>query len=196
MDRPRLVEDRIILDLCGGTGAWSHPYKDAGYDVRLITLPEHDVMEYVPPPSVYGILAAPPCESFSRVGARWWPQMDSSGETQKAMNIFRRCFRLCQGARVFWALENPPGRQRKLMPEIPRPTYQFSPYLFGDAWEKQTYLWGRFHLFWPTKIVKPAPTIRCPSGHTQGRIARLPSSSPERAMTPPGFAKAFFEANQ
>jgi hypothetical protein len=32
-------KDKIILDLCGGTGAWSKLYKDAGYDVRLITLP-------------------------------------------------------------------------------------------------------------------------------------------------------------
>ena len=28
---------KIILDLCGGSGAWSAPYKAAGYDVRLIT---------------------------------------------------------------------------------------------------------------------------------------------------------------
>ena len=35
---------KIILDLCGGTGSWSKPYKDAGYDVRVITLPEHDVL--------------------------------------------------------------------------------------------------------------------------------------------------------
>ena len=34
---------KIILDLCGGTGAWSKPYADAGYDVRVITLPEWDV---------------------------------------------------------------------------------------------------------------------------------------------------------
>ena len=27
-------EKKIILDLCGGTGSWSKPYKDAGYDVR------------------------------------------------------------------------------------------------------------------------------------------------------------------
>ena len=26
-------EDKIILDLCGGTGSWSKPYKEAGYDV-------------------------------------------------------------------------------------------------------------------------------------------------------------------
>lgn len=27
--------DKIILDLCGGTGSWSKPYRDAGYDVRV-----------------------------------------------------------------------------------------------------------------------------------------------------------------
>jgi hypothetical protein len=27
---------RIILDLCGGSGAWSKPYREAGYDVRII----------------------------------------------------------------------------------------------------------------------------------------------------------------
>lgn len=26
--------DKIILDLCGGTGSWSRPYKEAGYDVE------------------------------------------------------------------------------------------------------------------------------------------------------------------
>ena len=34
---------KIILDLCGGTGAWSAPYKEAGYDVRLVTLPDNTV---------------------------------------------------------------------------------------------------------------------------------------------------------
>ena len=28
------INKRIILDLCGGTGAWSKPYKDAGYTAR------------------------------------------------------------------------------------------------------------------------------------------------------------------
>lgn len=34
---------KLILDLCGGTGAWSKPYKDAGYDVKVITLPAWNV---------------------------------------------------------------------------------------------------------------------------------------------------------
>jgi len=41
-------QDKIILDLCGGTGAWSKPYADAGYNVRVITLPEQDVTDYIP----------------------------------------------------------------------------------------------------------------------------------------------------
>src|SRR3990167_637191 len=77
---------KIILDLCGGTGSWSKPYKNAGYDVRLITLPQFDIREafmrgdgYLMFPmakeygdtmivnrkNVYGILAAPPCTMFS-----------------------------------------------------------------------------------------------------------------------------------
>lgn len=27
---------KIILDLCGGTGSWSKPYRDAGYDVGRV----------------------------------------------------------------------------------------------------------------------------------------------------------------
>lgn len=52
--------EKIILDLCGGTGSWSKPYVEAGYDVRVITLPKDDVLTYTPPEHVYGIFAAPP----------------------------------------------------------------------------------------------------------------------------------------
>ena len=38
---------KLILDLCGGTGSWSKPYKEAGYDVRVITLPHYDLFETV-----------------------------------------------------------------------------------------------------------------------------------------------------
>lgn len=189
-------ENKIILDLCGGTGAWSEPYAEVGYDRRIITLPECDVRSYEPPPNIYGVLAAPPCNCFSRVGARWWAKMDADGRTTEAIEIFQCCWELCQLASVFWVLENPPGRQFKLMPELPRPSWQFQPYHFGNPWVKQTYLWGVFNPPWPSNIVKPETTRRAPSGHTYGRIAYLPSSSPDRARTPDGFARAFFEANK
>lgn len=54
------MDKKIILDLCGGSGSWSRPFKQAGYDVRLITLPDYDVLTYEPPENVWGILAAPP----------------------------------------------------------------------------------------------------------------------------------------
>lgn len=55
----------IVLDLCGGSGSWSKPFREAGYDVRLITLPDYDVLTYEPPDNVWGILAAPPhAQSF------------------------------------------------------------------------------------------------------------------------------------
>lgn len=44
----------VILDLCGGKGAWSHFYKLAGYDVRLVTLPDNDVRFYTPPRTFTG----------------------------------------------------------------------------------------------------------------------------------------------
>ena len=36
---------KIILDLCGGTGAWSAPYAEAGYGVCNITLPAFDLRD-------------------------------------------------------------------------------------------------------------------------------------------------------
>lgn len=42
-----MTDIRIILDLCGGTGSWSKPYQEAGYDVRIITLPDYDVRTYI-----------------------------------------------------------------------------------------------------------------------------------------------------
>ncbi len=75
---------KIILDLCGGTGAWSKPYKDAGYDVRLITLPEYDVLNYEPPDKVHGVLAAPPCTHFSIACNRLWGKKIKMAERLKA----------------------------------------------------------------------------------------------------------------
>lgn len=61
---------KIILDLCGGTGSWSNPYKEAGYDVQLVSLPNNDVKDFVLlGKPVYGILAAPPCTEFSLYGS-------------------------------------------------------------------------------------------------------------------------------
>ena len=87
-------KNKIVVDLCGGTGEWARPYKEAGYTVHTLTLPDYDVTNFtfddhggvrvlgfqkinddvlriyrdyfwIPVEKIYGILAAPPCTMFS-----------------------------------------------------------------------------------------------------------------------------------
>ena len=104
------MNDRIILDLCGGTGAWSNPYKEAGYDVRMITLPKYDVKTYQPPDYVYGILAAPPCTDLSIAGNKYWG-IKGRGKLLEALEIVISCLDIIYWCRPhFWCLENQVGR--------------------------------------------------------------------------------------
>src|SRR3990167_3065095 len=129
---------KIILDLCGGSGSWSKPYKDAGYDVRLVTLPEHDARTYEPPVGVYGVLAAPPCTEFSYVKNEKLPR-----DIEGALEVVRACLRiitLCEPE--FHALENPIGH---LVSFLGKPQFTFQPWEFGDPWTKRTGIWGHFN---------------------------------------------------
>lgn len=193
----------IILDLCGGTGAWSKPYRDAGYDVRNITLPEFDVRLYKPPKNVYGILAAPPCKVFAISGARWKRTDEQMVEGLSIVDACLRIIFVCHPH--FWALENPVG---KLVYYIGPYRYTFQPYEFGDPWTKKTCIWGEHN------IPKKSPVD--PIGQWTGRadkkgivdhanylppdwVIKLPPSANRavlRSITPSGFAKAFFEANR
>lgn len=197
-------KDKIILDLCGGTGSWSRPYKENGYDVRLITLPEHDVLTYKPPEGVYGILAAPPCTEFSV--AKGSKPRDFAG----GMAVVEACLKIIWKCRMagtlkFWALENPVGFLRQFL-GIPR--FTFEQWEFGDMQLKRTDIWGYFKE--PRRKFKQKPdglTKMFPNGRTNGRGWASPKCPPEyahmgldraaiRAITPPGFAKAFYEANK
>lgn len=192
--------EKIILDLCGGTGSWSNPYKETGYDVRLITLPNNDVLTYEPPDGVYGILAAPPCTHFSVSGAQYWHHKDKDGRTIDSMAIVIRCLAIiAQCQPVFWALENPVGRLRHWMGN---PTLIFNPCDYGDPYTKKTLLWGRFNL--PIKSpVTPIPNNdqlnlisqpRTPEGKKIGW--HTPEAKLLRSITPPGFAQAFYKTNK
>lgn len=227
-------KDKIILDLCGGTGAWSRDYKEAGYTVYVITLPEWDVTKYfvsrdclvfhlkdkmleIPINQIYGIMAAPPCTEFSfaksnskyprdiRAGMKivvsclgviWRVQYDLPTPLAKRTNL------------KFWALENPMGLLKRY---LGNPVYVFNPYDFGNAYRKKTGLWGYFNF--PKK--KPCKKYSkdfihtiSPSGKPLKKFDRLLTKEihPEfygkltrkerRAITPAGFAQAFFKANR
>lgn len=189
-----------ILDLCGGTGAWSAPYRDAGYDVTVVTLPLWDVRTWFPRAlsfaelHVHGILAAPPCTHFSGSGAQYWSAKDADGRTAADLEVVDACLeiiRFCKPA--WWALENPIGRLRKLRPALGEPTLTFDPCDYGDPYTKRTQLFGSFSL--PERAPVAAERV-CAQGSW---LQKLGGSSARtkllRSQTPPGFARAFFAAN-
>jgi|TARA_R100000656_G_C3909843_1_gene120652 site-specific DNA-cytosine methylase len=196
-----MQQNKIILDLCGGTGSWSKLYSDNGYDVRVITLPKHDVRTYKPPENVYGILAAPPCDQFSFAKTTGKPR-----DLKSAWSIVRGCLDIiakCNQIKIpyaktttlkFWCIENPHGLLKRF---LGKPCYQFNPYDFGDDYKKLTHLWGWFNepIKNPIKCNKPKfDRMKSKDIHPEhfGKYTR----QERRAITPEGFAQAFYEANK
>ena len=155
--------DKIILDLCGGTGSWSKPYKDAGYKVITLTLPQYDVrsVHFTPISAknstheimtmgaknplenlncevkdIYGILAAPPCTmfSFARTNAK------KPRDLEEGMEIVRACLD------IIWKVnERRQSTGKKTLPlkfwALENPYHGFLPQFLGkpaftfDPWE-------------------------------------------------------------
>lgn len=163
---------KIILDLCGGTGAWSKPYKDAGYEVINVTLPEYDILDclvsdetlvfpntdktqqglIIDLKDIYGVLAAPPCTMFSdaRTNAKTPRDLRGGYEVVKAcLKIIEECmYGIASDQQKFsplkfWALENPWYGRLKWF--LGNPVYIFDPWEFGDVYKKKTALWGYFN---------------------------------------------------
>ena len=193
--------NKIILDLCGGTGSWSKFYN------------------YEPPKNVYGILAAPPCTMFSI--ARNDKIAKEPRDLREGMRIVNAClriiheclydnFRYGDNGLKFWALENPYSGYLKRF--LGKPALVFDPYEYGDPYTKKTAIWGEFKE--PKKhIVKPREYIhncgardfvscvehfadlkQIPKGYLEK--TGLSKRTVLRSMTPLGFAKAFYEANK
>lgn len=204
--------NKIILDLCGGTGSWSRPWALNGYDVRIITLPEYDVRTYVPPDEVYGILAAPPCTEFSVLNCI---AENRHRDFDAGMEIVEACLRIIKNTKCqWWALENPRGHLREFLGP---PTMTFQPWEYGDPWTKATDIWGEFNIpkkryKWWRDVPNKLP-LYTRKGRDKPNFAFLHKSAWEhipqlqwherpktdaefRVMTPPGFAWAFYEANK
>jgi hypothetical protein len=196
------MSKKIILDLCGGSGSWSLPYSKSrpyNYDVRVITLPDYDVRYYIPPKKVHGILAAPPCDHFTVSGAQYWKNKDEDGRTGDALEILDACLNIIDKTECqFWALENPVGRIPKLRPQVGKPRLIFNPCDYGDPYTKRTCLWGKFNI--PIKNPVEPKFVIAANGDRYSPIhwstgGKSDKTKMLRSITPPGFAKAFFEAN-
>ena len=206
---------KIILDLCGGTGAWSKDYKEAGYIVINVTLPFYDVLkteikgEYIifqggseEPLAVrindiYGILASPVCTMFSLARTR----AKTPRDFRQGMELVIACLNIIWECRydhklAFWAMENPMGILRQF---LGIPVLTFDPCDYGDPYKKKTDIWGYFNI--PKK--NPVKPIFVTDSRGRKKYSPIHFSTGSnqksrmlRSITPQGFAKAFFEANK
>ena len=224
-------KDKIIISLCGGSGAWEKNYKDNGYTVFNITLPDYNILDvvflenhicfpsdilgvsniHIPYRVIYGILAAPPCTHFSFARTRPKSPCDLRGAMETViacLNIIWKCqYKIKSNAQrkpplKFWALENPKARLQWF---LGKPAFEFQPYEFGDGYSKSTALWGDFKK--PTKQIgfnfyrkkfEKLSTNELRSLRRAKSISEITASTAKelRAVTPAGFARAFFEANK
>jgi hypothetical protein len=203
----------LILDLCGGTGAWSKPYRDAGYDTLIVDMADdlpdldfhrarmtvEDFLVFWEPVPVQGVLCAPECTHFAGSGAQYWAAKDADGRTAQAVAMVRTCLAIIDKAKpAWWAMENPVGRLPKLVPELGPPRMYFNPCDYGDAYTKKTCLWGSFTI--PEKSpVEPVMYTTSTGKRGSMHWAKLGGKSKRtkrlRSVTPSGFANAFFRAN-
>jgi len=213
------MKQNIILDLCGGTGSWSEPFRKAGFNVIVLDIKNgYDITEFtwrngelsfgwdekaiwIRPEEVYGVLSAPPCTqfSFARTKAK------EPRNLEEGMKIVEACLKIiwiCQNNLKkdaqkkphlkFWALENPNGMLKWF---LGKPAFEFSPYEFGDDYKKKTHLWGDFEIPEknPIECTKPKfDKLSTKEIHPEyyGKLTR----QERRAITPKGFAEAFCKA--
>ena len=82
---------------------------------------------------------------------------------------------------------------------------KFNPNDYGDPWTKKTYVWGRFNLPEKSPIeltekqkqeckINNRKLKDIPSEYK--RDTKMTATQIKRSITPQGFAKAFYEANQ
>ena len=209
--------NKIILDLCGGTGAWSQYYKEAGYIVINVTLPFYDLLKTkikgdyivfrggsakplkVRIADIYGILAAPVCTMFSKARTT----AKTPRDFREGMKLVIACLNIIWECRydhklAFWALENPRGYLNQF---LGKPVFIFDPCEFGHPYTKRTFLWGYFNI--PKKGNRVEPEyVYMKSGKRMSKMLYEADNKSHKnskiikSITPAGFAKAFYEANK
>jgi hypothetical protein len=197
-----------VLSLCDRTGNMVAPWAAAGFECFCVDLRHQqgalrdgaitwigaDIRNWLPPPRRYAIVFAfPPCTALAVSGARWFRDRGIGGLSE-AIEVVEACRRIAEWSGAPWMIENPVST---LGSYWRKPDFTFHPWEFGgwlggdnDDYGKRTCLWtgGGFRL--PQK--RPIEAFR------PLWIHNLPPSdnrSDLRSITPPGFARAVFEAN-
>lgn len=200
----------IVLSLCDRTGVMVQPWAEAGYDclcvdmqhngvsqVGRITFVGADVREWLPPRTDYRIaFAFAPCTHIANSGNKHKADKGLDALIE-ALPIVKDCRDILQWTDAPWMLENPVG---SLSTYWRKPDHYFHPYDYtafelGDHYTKKTCLWTGGGFVMPPR--QPDPSLA--GVEPDDRIHKAPPT-PERAdirsVTPKGFARAVFLANE
>lgn len=201
----------VAIFLCNRTGILAEPWANVGYEcwcvdtdhsirkdhekrvgAGLIRYVWGDVRSWRLPSKLRGRIAfgaaETPCTDLSVSGARDFVKK-SGWALADGLQLFDSAETAFSFGDFPFMLENPVGR---ISTHRRKPDYTFQPWQYGDKWKKKTCLWtgGGF--------IMPTPThLEQPEGTTQKIWLMAPSEDRAdlRSETPPGFAKAVFEAN-
>jgi hypothetical protein len=199
----------VMLSLCDRTTAMCRPWADAGYTCLAVDL-QHDpgvtidgniwrvgadLRTFLPPLADYVFVAAfPPCTNLAVSGARWFRDKGLRGLID-GLELVERAAEVCQWTGAPWMLENPVSTISTYWRE---PDHQFHPWEYGgyeggrdDGYTKTTCLWtgGGFRM--PAR--RPIPLAE---DHDRIHMASPgPERGDARSITPAGFARAVWEAN-
>jgi hypothetical protein len=201
----------VVISLCDRTGNMAKPWALAGYECWCVDV-QHSirrdrsekvgtgVIHYVwgdarswrLPEAARGrvaiFFAFPPCTHLSSSGARDH-QKKSGWMLADAIQLFDSCEVAATFCDAPYMIENPRGR---LSTHRRKPDYSFQPWQYGDLWTKETCLWTGNGFIMPSKVHETEP-----AGVFE-KIWKMPPSDDRadlRSETPPGFARAVFEAN-
>lgn len=133
-----------LVSLFDASGVWSEPFAEAGWKVvrldlsrghDLSTFGDEEIERHILRPlggRVTGLLAAPPCTDFTVSGAQYWPRKDATGVTERSVRLVERTLQICSACDpLWWALENPPGRLGRLVPQLGPYVYTFQPFEYA-----------------------------------------------------------------
>lgn len=201
----------VVISQCDRTGIMVRPWAEAGFECWSVDLQHSirrdrsekvglgvihyvwgDVRSWRLPESARGRVAIgfgfPPCTHLSSSGARDH-QKKSGWMLSDALQTFDSIEVAFSFGGFPYMLENPRGR---LSTHRRKPDYSFQPWMYGDLWTKETCLWTGNGFRMPLPIHTTPP-----EGVTQKIWLMAPSDDREnlRSETPPGFARAVFEAN-
>lgn len=193
--------------LCDRSGVMARPWAEAGYEcwcvdlqhsirnpgkVGNVTFQWGDIRTWSPPADIRRriafIAAFPPCTHVSVSGARDF-RTKGTAMLRDSLELFSACEHAARWSGAPYMIENPVG---KFSDHMGPPDHLFQPWMYGDPWTKLTCLWTG------NGFVMPPPIHRTPPEGTTAKIWLMPPGQERanmRSETPPGFARAIFEAN-